>query len=310
MYDAWRHRFALLTAGATLFLIFVGGLVTSTGSGLAVPDWPLSYGMLMPPMVGGIFFEHGHRMLAAAVGFLTLVLAVWTARSERRVGVRRLAWSALGVVIAQGMLGGLTVLLLLPTSVSVSHACLAQTFFCLTLALAYTSSREWLAAAPVEIDRAGVSAAATFATGVVFVQLLLGALMRHLHAGLAIPDFPLAFGRLVPHFESAGVAIHFSHRVGAAVVLLTVVRLFLSARRSGLGTLRRTATAALLLVLLQLGLGASTVLSAKAVLPTTLHVAMGAAVLGACFFAVLRARRLLSPVPRAPEPAAMVRATA
>lgn len=275
-----------------------------------MPDWPLAYGMLMPPMVGGIFFEHGHRMLAAAVGFLTLVLAVWTARKERRIGVRRLAWSALGVVIAQGLLGGLTVLFLLPTSVSVSHACLAQTFFCLTIALAYTSSREWLAAAPVEIDRAGVSAAATFATGVVFVQLLLGALMRHLHAGLAIPDFPLAFGRLVPHFESAGVAIHFSHRVGAAVVLLAVVRLFLSARRSGLGTLRRTATAALLLALLQLGLGASTVLSAKAVLPTTLHVAMGAALLGACFFAVLRARRLLSPVPGAPEPAAMVRAAA
>ncbi len=264
----------------------------------------------MPPMVGGIFFEHGHRMLAATVGVLTLVLAIWTARNERRKGVRRLAWSALGVVVAQGLLGGLTVLFLLPTSVSISHACLAQTFFCLTIALAYASSREWLAAAPIEIDRAGVSAAATFATGVVFVQLLLGALMRHLHAGLAIPDFPLAFGRLVPHFESAGVAIHFSHRVGAAVVLLAVVRLFLSARRSGLGTLRRTATTALLLALLQLGLGASTVLSAKAVLPTTLHVAMGAAVLGACFFTVLRARRLLSPVPGAPQPAAMVRAAA
>jgi heme a synthase len=300
----------LLTAGATLFLIFAGGLVTSTGSGLAVPDWPLSYGMLMPPMVGGIFFEHGHRLIAATVGFLTLVLALWTARTERRTSVRRLAWSALGVVIAQGVLGGLTVLFLLPTSVSVSHACLAQTFFCLTIALAYSTSREWLAAAPLEIDGAGVSNAATFATGVVFVQLLLGALMRHLHAGLAIPDFPLAFGRLVPHFENPGVVIHFSHRVGAVVVLLAVFRLLLSALRSGLRPLRRTATAALVLVLLQVGLGASTVLSVRAVLPTTLHVATGAALLGACLFAMLRARRLLSPVPGAPEPAAMVRAAA
>src|SRR5262245_64583680 len=102
MYDAWRHRFARLTVGATLMLIFIGGLVTSTGSGLAVPDWPLSYGMLMPPMVGGVFFEHGHRMAASFVGALTLALAVWTACVESRPGARRLAWLALGAVTAQG----------------------------------------------------------------------------------------------------------------------------------------------------------------------------------------------------------------
>src|SRR5712692_11949950 len=94
VFDPWRHRFAVLTAGCTLALIFIGGLVTSTGSGLAVPDWPLSYGMLMPPMVGGVFFEHGHRMAAATVGLLTLVLAIWTTADERRKGVRRLAWGA------------------------------------------------------------------------------------------------------------------------------------------------------------------------------------------------------------------------
>src|SRR5688572_32903949 len=112
VFDTWRHRFAVFTAACTLFLIFVGGLVTSTGSGLAVPDWPLSYGMLMPPMVGGVFYEHGHRMAASFVGFLTLVLALGTWRTEGRRGVRRLAWLALLAVIAQGLLGGLTVLFL------------------------------------------------------------------------------------------------------------------------------------------------------------------------------------------------------
>src|SRR5688500_5578535 len=143
-FDAWRHRFAVATVAATLALIFIGGLVTSTGSGLSVPDWPLSYGMLMPPMVGGVFYEHGHRMAASFVGLLTLILAVWTARVEARPGVRRLAWSALWAVVAQGVLGGLTVLLYLPPAISVAHACLAQTFLCLTIALAYATSREWL----------------------------------------------------------------------------------------------------------------------------------------------------------------------
>ena len=136
------------TVAATLVLIFIGGLVTSTGSGLSVPDWPLSYGMLMPPMVGGVFYEHGHRMAATLVGFLTLVLAIWTARVEPRPGVRRLAWAALAAVIAQGILGGITVLYLLPTPVSVTHACLAQLFFCATIALATVTSREWLDAEP------------------------------------------------------------------------------------------------------------------------------------------------------------------
>src|SRR5262249_8016693 len=143
----WRHRFAVLLVLATLLLIFVGGLVTSTGSGLSVPDWPPSDGMLMPPMVGGIFYEHGHRMAATAVGFLTLVLAFWTQRVEQRRSVRRLAWAALALVVVQGVLGGLTVKFLLPTPVSVTHAAVAQTFFCVTIVLAYALSREWRDAA-------------------------------------------------------------------------------------------------------------------------------------------------------------------
>src|SRR5262245_7025715 len=98
-FDRWRHRFAVLTACATLALIFIGGLVTSHEAGLSVPDWPLSYGMVFPPMVGNIFYEHGHRMAATVVGFFTLVLAVWTALREPRRGVRRLGWVALAAVI-------------------------------------------------------------------------------------------------------------------------------------------------------------------------------------------------------------------
>ena len=291
-FDAWRHRFAVATVAATLALIFIGGLVTSTGSGLSVPDWPLSYGMLMPPMVGGVFYEHGHRMAATTVGFLTLVLAVWTARVEPRRGVRRLAWAALAAVITQGVLGGLTVIYLLPTPVSVAHACLAQLFFCSAIAIATATSREWIDARPVE-DVAGIRAAAMAATAAVFVQLLVGAVMRHIGAGLAIPDFPTSFGRVVPPLDSAPVVVHFAHRIGALVVATLVVRLAIVARRAEDGRFRRPAALLVGLVVVQIALGAATVLTGKAVTPTTTHVAIGAAILGSCFWLALRAWRLL-----------------
>jgi heme a synthase len=302
-----RHRFAVLLSLSTLVLVFAGGLVTSTGSGLSVPDWPLSYGMVMPPMVGGIFYEHGHRMVAATVGVLTLVLAIWTQAREPRRGVRRLAWTALAMVIAQGTLGGLTVLFLLPTPVSVAHACLAQCFFCVTIALAYATSAEW-ARARRDPDRAGVRAAAFAATVVVFVQLVLGATMRHRGAGLAIPDFPLALGHVIPPFDEPNVAVHFAHRVGAIAVLMAVVVLAVRAYRSGVPALARMASVVVALVIVQIALGATTVLMGKAVLPTTAHVAVGAAVLGSCWLLGLRAWRHLRP--RSEPAAALVPATA
>jgi len=291
-----RHRYSVFTAAATLALIFIGGLVTSTESGLAVPDWPLSYGMLMPPMVGGVFYEHGHRMAASFVGLLTLVLAVWTARAERRPGVRRLAWGALATVIAQGLLGGLTVILLLPPQVSVTHACLAQVFFCLTIALAYTTSREWTSGRASADDSAGLRAAASLATGVVFVQLFLGALMRHLDAGLAIPDFPRSFGRWVPPVFTLPIAVHYAHRVFALVVTVALLRAVLACWRTGDRRFSRLGTLLLVLLVAQVSLGAATVLTGKAVTPTTSHVATGAALLGGCWLLTLRARRLLRPI--------------
>ena len=127
------HAYAVFTAFCTFLLIIAGALVTGNDAGLSVPDWPLSYGKLMPPMVGGIFYEHGHRMVAATVGLLTVVLAFWLWRAEPRRWVRRLGWVALATVVAQGVLGGITVLFYLPVAVSVAHACLAQIFFCLVV---------------------------------------------------------------------------------------------------------------------------------------------------------------------------------
>src|SRR5580692_4432785 len=147
------HRFAVLTACCTFFLLIAGALVTSNDAGLSVPDWPLSYGSLLPPMVGGIFYEHGHRMIATLVGTLSIVLAVWLWRVESRRWVRWLGVAALGAVIAQGILGGLTVLFFLPPPISAAHATLAQTFFCLTVAVAIFTGKKWVEEVPkVDFD--------------------------------------------------------------------------------------------------------------------------------------------------------------
>jgi heme a synthase len=270
------HRFAVATAIATLGLIFAGGLVTSTESGLSVPDWPLSYGRLMPPMVGGVRYEHGHRMVATTVGILTIILAVWLARREPRRWVRRLGWIAVAAVVAQGVLGGLTVRFLLPTPISVAHACLAQTFFCLTVVLAVVTSPRWERGVGSEpVTRFAIATASA-----VFLQLLIGAVMRHNKAGLAIPDFPLSLGRVIPALDSFPVAIAFSHRAWAFVVTALVFATIAAAARSGRPGLRRTALALGAIVLVQIALGASTVLSRRAVAITTAHVATGALLLG------------------------------
>src|SRR5206468_10468317 len=210
----------------------------------------------LPPIVGRVFYEHGHRMAASVVGFLTLVLAVWTARSESRPGVRRLAWAALAAVVAQGVLGGLTVKFLLPTPISVAHACLAQTFFCLTVVLAVVTSPRWERGVGSEpITRLAIATASA-----VFLQLLIGAVMRHNKAGLAIPDFPLSLGRVIPRLDSFSVAIAFAHRAWALVVAALVFATIAAAARSGRKGLRRAAMVLGAIAIAQIALGASTVL--------------------------------------------------
>ena len=181
------HRFAVFTASCTLLLLVAGALVTSNDAGLSVPDWPLSYGSLAPPMVGGIFYEHGHRMVATFVGLLTIVLAVWLWRREPRPWVRRLGLAALGAVVAQGVLGGLTVVFFLPLPISVAHACLAQIFFGTVVSLALFTSR-WWQSDPPRLEDAGtppVRSLAMCSVAAVFLQLVLGAALRHGGFGIA-----------------------------------------------------------------------------------------------------------------------------
>src|SRR5437660_2920529 len=176
------HRFAVLVACATFFLIIAGANVTSHDAGLAVPDWPLSFGKLFPKMVGNVFWEHGHRMIATAVGLLTIVLAIYLQMRERRRWVKRLGWIALAGVIAQGLLGGLTVKMNLPLAVSAAHATLAQLFFLTTVGLAVFTSKSWFEPAPEVLEgREGVSlrTLSVVALIVILLQLVLGAMLRH-----------------------------------------------------------------------------------------------------------------------------------
>jgi cytochrome c oxidase assembly protein subunit 15 len=299
--NVWLHRYAILVAACTLLLIFVGGLVTTTGSGLAVPDWPLSFGQVFPEMVGGVRYEHGHRLVAATVGLLTVILALWLWKSESRRWVRRLGTVALATVILQGVLGGITVLLLLPTAVSLSHAALAQVFLCLTLCLAVFTSRSWQEDS-ARIEDAGspsLKALAVGTTAMIYVQILIGAWMRHTGSGLAIPDFPLSYGHVIPPFFTRQILIHFAHRVGALLVIvlalwlaLRILRMYRSER-----ALLYSALFLLFALALQVALGIATIWSSRALIPTTLHVAVGGLTLASSLYLTLRAQRILLPRP-------------
>jgi heme a synthase len=183
-YNSAHHRFAMFTAGATLCLLIAGALVTSNDAGLSVPDWPTSFGSIykIPHMVGGVRFEHTHRMIAEFVGLLTIILAIWTWRVEKRRWMKALAIGALGTVIAQGVLGGLTVLFYLPPAISSAHAALAQTFFCIAVAIAVFTGRRWVEEVPkVELDsrRPSLITLSLLSIFVLYVQLILGAMFRH-----------------------------------------------------------------------------------------------------------------------------------
>lgn len=266
------HRFAMALSLCTLFLIFVGGLVKTTDSGLAVPDWPLSYGRLMPPMIGGIFYEHGHRMVATAVGFLTVLLALLMTFKEDRPWVRRMGWTAVGLVIFQGVLGGITVLFRLPKPISIAHACTAQTFFSVVVSLAVWTSPFWMrdpapreeAPGKIPLHRLGFALVALS-----FMQLVFGATLRHT-------------GRALPF-----------HIGGAAMVAVLTFWIFRRTHRAGQWQtlLRRFSSALVAVLLVQLALGMSTYfilnhrfdvipMPMPAIIAVTLHVPTGALFLG------------------------------
>jgi len=325
----WLRRFSKLLVLATLLLIFFGGQVKSHDAGLAVPDWPLTYGenpITYHPSkwVGGIFHEHFHRLFAGVVALMTVGLAVALGFSAQPRWLKVLGAVAVFAVLLQALLGGLTVIFLLPTIISKSHAILAQTFFLITVAIAYGLSREYqrrkaavLAGNPE--PRGSMYSAALVLIALVYAQLFLGALMRHTDSALAIPDFPLTAGRVVPAFNQETLAwvndwrfeqsfargrdlpdvtlgqmlIHFAHRVGALLVTAAVLLL------TWLGHKRRVEAPVMCvlyglcaLVALQFSLGAFTIWTARLPLVTSLHVAGGAAVLALTLLLALRARPL------------------
>jgi len=186
MKSSWLHRYAILVAVCTLLLVLAGASVTSKEAGLSVPDWPLSYGQVIPNMTGGVLFETGHRMIAGVVGILTIILAIWIAYVEKRAWMRRLGGAAVSLIVAQALLGGATVLMLQPPPVSVAHACLAQLFFSVTVAIAVFTSRKWQEG-PEPVEDYGwpsLRSLAILTPVLILVQIALGAGFRHRAFGL------------------------------------------------------------------------------------------------------------------------------
>ncbi len=291
--------FSGVVAASVMFLLLAGAMVTSTGSGLAVPDWPLSFGQVMPPMEGGVFYEHGHRMVATAVGFLSIILAVWLWRAETRPWLRRMGWITLGLVILQGLLGGATVLLKLPVATSAAHATLAQAIFLLVVLITLALSRAWNREVGPGDTPATLAPWSTATTAAIFLQLILGAVMRHMNAGLVIPDWPTSFGGLVPPTFTAEVAVHFAHRTWAyGVALLVVISTTLALRDRSGSPARGLGILQLALTAIQITLGASVILTGRQVHVTSTHVVVGALLLAASFVLTVWSWRLRPAQPR------------
>lgn len=336
----WVHPLGIFTTGATLGLLCIGGLVTSHGAGMAVPDWPNTYGynMFLFPVSGwvsGIFYEHTHRLWASGVGLLTMLLAFGIAWSDDRRWMRWLGLGAVVLVIIQGVIGGLRV-----TEnanwIGIFHGVLAQAFFCLIGFLTLASSRWWRESSLRETQEGaripiGWTKLGAIAVFLIVVQLCLGATMRHAHMGLAVPDFPTSYGQLVPPLDEASleqinqarliagepatnrtqILLHTSHRLGAILVFVGVViavdRL-LRRRKTVPKELQRGAWSWLVLLGVQILLGAWTVWSNKAADITTVHHVIGALILILGFTLTAMAGRLrwcelqASTTPTAPSP--------
>lgn len=386
-HNHWLNRFAWLTAFATLFLISVGGMVTSKGAGMSVPDWPNSYGYNMfffPPSqwIGGIFYEHTHRLVASLVGFLTIILVLWLYGTKSRaflkwagglvailgavvwamapihwegskgqmtlnpgMGIailvlgaisvaaglvwpkcapsapwlRRLGVFGLGLVIFQGLLGGLRVTLF-KDQIGIFHATLAQLFLVLVCAIALFTSLRWARLqeqAKKVADTYGLRWVLLGTTVLILGQLIIGATMRHQHAGLAVPDFPLAYGKIWPDTDEASVTaynhnrlevnathpitafqikVHMVHRLMALVIFVAVLMAWRRTRQMlGAGDgLSRLALAWFILIVIQASLGIFTVWSGKSADIATAHVAVGATSLVTGVFLTLTAFKCLT----------------
>ena len=330
----WLNRFVWFTAFATLLLICSGGMVTSKGVGLAVPDWPTTFGynMFLFPVskwIGGVLFEHTHRLIASAVGFLTIILAIWLWRVEDRQSVKTLGLLAVVGVILQGILGGLRVTML-KDQIGIFHACLAQAFLGLIVLIAITTTNFWrtlsrsaagdLTALSGEVSGRlrSIKMIAIAATVAIYVQLALGATMRHEHKDLAILDFPTANGAWIPDTSAATLAkinawrdaralsdldafqiwLQMLHRFLAVLIGIAVIAFYVRVLRgaSQVNALRRLSILWVVLFFLQFTLGAWTIWSNKAADVATTHVAVGAIMLSFGVSAWAICSRVLQPV--------------
>ena len=307
-YNKWLNRFTWFICGAALLLICSGGMVTSKNVGLAVPDWPTTFGynMFLFPVskwVGGILFEHTHRLIASAVGFLTIILAIWLWRSETRKWIRNLGLIALAGVILQGILGGLRVTML-KDQIGIFHACVAQAFLALLVVIALVTTSFWRSLDEIGVSQrkfAPVRSLAIAITIAIYLQLALGATMRHQHRDLSILDFPTANGAWIPDTSATALAkinswrdarglsdvdafqiwLQMIHRFVALLIAIGViafcVRVWKDVRQ--VPALKRLSMWWVAFLLVQLTLGAWTIWSNKAADIATAHVAVGAIML-------------------------------
>ncbi len=306
--NKWLNRYTWFICVAALLLVCSGGMVTSKNVGLAVPDWPTTFGynMFLFPVskwVGGILFEHTHRLIASAVGFLTIILAIWLWRSESRQWVRNLGVIALAGVILQGILGGLRVTML-KDEIGIFHACVAQAFLALLVVLAIVTTSFWRSVREINIDPKKLAPIRTLAIAItlaIYMQLALGATMRHQHRDLAILDFPTANGAWIPDTSATALAkinawrdrrglsdvdafqiwLQMIHRFVALLIAIAVIafwsRVWKDARQ--VPALKRLSMWWVAFLFVQLTLGAWTIWSNKAADIATTHVAVGAIML-------------------------------
>lgn len=281
------YRYSQLVVLATLGLIFLGAMVTSRDAGLSVPDWPLSFGSVNPPGWWEdelVRLEHSHRLVASAVGLLTLILALWIWRVETRRWVKALGLVALALVVIQGVFGGLRVTEL-SVMLAMVHGCLAQVFLGLVVTISLVLSPR----SPAPIAKGRSPWPYVTLVVLVFLQLVLGAVIRHMHAGLAIPDFPTSLGHWIPPMETVGVALNFAHRVGAVAVSLAALGVVYQLFRQSQTGLGIALTGLMVLLGLQWVLGANVVWLARPPLITSLHVLNGTLLLGLSLWLALRA---------------------
>lgn len=307
------NRFAIILSFLTIVLISIGSLVTSTNSGLAVPDWPNTYGenmFLFPPSkwIGGIFYEHFHRLVASAIGFLTIILTILLYKFEKQKFVKKLGITALALVILQGVLGGLTVLFLLPQAISVFHATIAQTFLSVLILISFFTSN-YYKSNQLTIKKNNENRLlklSFFSFGAVYLQLIFGAIMRHYKSGLASIDWPLMYGKIFPNIDEQSVLIynqtlieknaklfsdnfltrdqlifHFIHRTWAFVVVILILTMIYNILKNKnlSSSIKKFSLTLNYIIFLQFILGILTVFTFKNFIIASLHVTFGAVTL-------------------------------